>query len=581
MNMASSSSSSKDVVVTPPSSSSSRMLPVGITLLIIWLTPCNIASLFFLILCLLLIFHMYNQGRAREHRRIRHEERQNADHGKRNEFESVQWLNLVFENLWPRCLERFTSQEFFIPIAPWFINTYKPKLVKKAVLQHLNLGTQPPKFNSMRVLEQPNESNDHHLVLETLLQFITGENMSARLSVCFFKGIRGTFDISKFQIEGKMKLKVKFINGWPVIGRIQISFVDKPDVRLIARTNGLDLQFLPGANNWLERIVSAALKESVVEPHYLVVDTEMLVKNMTVPKFPGVTAKWFSVENSSPPIASVWVEILDVQDPQSDGKHGQWNPFIEISMGANPAKTLVKRKSTNAKWDRHQLQITNWEMPNILILHVFSGTKGATDVDLGQCVVWINDHKDGEWHVLTHPLQHIKGQLKFAVKVEHDRAFQTTGCQELPRQGSFNSQPITEEETPATTSTIRKPCNRPSVNRSKSDTQLHSKLPSKEKRMPQFWNKPSASTSAQVDADATLPAPDEVQHCTSVPAFPKPEIKQMKRVKKSGLLQIFGLKRCVASYCESLSAVLSSWKLSTESSSPHRCVPSICSESQF
>jgi hypothetical protein len=35
---------------------------------------------------------------------------------------------------------------------------------KKAVLQHLNLGKQPPKCNSMRVLEQPNESNDHHLV---------------------------------------------------------------------------------------------------------------------------------------------------------------------------------------------------------------------------------------------------------------------------------------------------------------------------------------------------------------------------------------------------------------------------------
>jgi hypothetical protein len=112
-------------------------------------------------------------------------------------------------------------------------------------------------------------------------------------------------------------------------------------------------------------------------------------------------------------------------------------------MGANLAKTLVKRKSTKAKWDRHQLQITNWEMPNILILHVFSGTKGATDVDLGHCAVWINDHKDGERLVLTLPLQHrrqIKGQLKFAVKVEHDRAFQTTGCQELPRQGSFNSQ---------------------------------------------------------------------------------------------------------------------------------------------
>jgi hypothetical protein len=187
--------------------------------------------------------------------------------------------------------------------------------------------------------------------------------------------------------------------------------------------------------------------------------------------------------------------------------------------------------------------------------------------------VWINDYKDGERHVLTHPLQRrgqIKGKLKFAVKVEHDRAFQTTGCQELPRRGSFNSQPIAEEETPATTSTIRKPPNRSSVNRSKSDTQLHSKLSSKEKRMPQIQNKPSTSTSAQVDTDATLPAPDEVQDCTSFPAFPKPEIKQMKRVKKSGLLQIFGLQKRLASYWESLSAVLSSWKLSTESSSAHR-----------
>jgi hypothetical protein len=58
----------------------------------------------------------------------------------------------------------------------------------------------------------------------------------------------------------------------------------------------------------------------------LEVDTEMLVKNMTVPKLPGVTAKWFSVQNSaenSPPIASVWVEILDVHEPKSDGKHGK------------------------------------------------------------------------------------------------------------------------------------------------------------------------------------------------------------------------------------------------------------------
>jgi hypothetical protein len=52
-----------------------------------------------------------------------------------------------------------------------------------------------------------------------------------------------------------------------------------------------------------------------MSPQY---ESEFHLWNLT-----GVTAKWFSVENSAENIASVWVEILDVQDPQSDGKHGK------------------------------------------------------------------------------------------------------------------------------------------------------------------------------------------------------------------------------------------------------------------
>lgn len=46
-----------------------------------------------------------------------------------NEGETLRWLNEGLKAMWPICMEKFASQHFFKPMAPWFLNKYKPKFV--------------------------------------------------------------------------------------------------------------------------------------------------------------------------------------------------------------------------------------------------------------------------------------------------------------------------------------------------------------------------------------------------------------------------------------------------------------------
>lgn len=48
------------------------------------------------------------------------------------EGETLQWLNESLNVMWPICMEKFASQHFFTPIAPWFLKKFKPKFVVRS-----------------------------------------------------------------------------------------------------------------------------------------------------------------------------------------------------------------------------------------------------------------------------------------------------------------------------------------------------------------------------------------------------------------------------------------------------------------
>ncbi|KHG25414.1 Uncharacterized protein F383_05773 [Gossypium arboreum] len=246
------------------------------------------------------------------------ERKQSYRRGVFSESESVRWLNHAVEKIWPICIERIVSQKILLPIIPWFLDKYKPWTAKKAVVQHLYLGRNAPLFTGMRVLHQ--SPDDDHLVMELGMNFLTADDMNAVLAVKLRKrlgfGMWAKLHITGMHVEIKVKIGVKFLRQWPFLSRLRLCFVELPYFQMTVKpifNHGLDVTEVPGISSWLDKLLSLAFEQTLVEPNMLVVD---------VLKFASPQPEnWFTV-NENRPRAHAKVEVVEAADMKPSDSNG-------------------------------------------------------------------------------------------------------------------------------------------------------------------------------------------------------------------------------------------------------------------
>ncbi|KAI7736346.1 hypothetical protein M8C21_028119 [Ambrosia artemisiifolia] len=332
-----------------------------------------------------------------------------------SDSESVRWLNHLIENIWPICMENIVSQKLLLPIIPWFLEKYKPWTVKEAMVQNLYMGRSPPMITEMRVCRQ--STGDDHLVLEMGLNFKTADDMSAILAVKLTKrlgfGMWAKMHLTGMHVEGKVLVGIKFLPKWPFLGRLRVCFVEPPYFQMTVKpifSRGLDVTEVPGIAGWLDKLLTVALEETLVEPNMLVVDVEKFVS-------PEPPETWYSVDVKEP-VGHALVEIVEGSDMKPSDMNGLADPYIKGQLGAYRFKTKTQKKTLSPKWyEEFKIPIASWESPNLLEIgvrdkdHIFDDT-------LGDCCVKINDFRDGERHDMWLPLKNIKmGRLHLAVRV--------------------------------------------------------------------------------------------------------------------------------------------------------------------
>lgn len=389
---------------------------VAIVLFLIWLLSsfdyCHPLVYFLSFIYLYLVHDRYAM---RLRRRVAFEERKQANQKRvLSDSESVRWLNHTIERIWPICMEEIVSQKILLPIVPWFLQKYKPWTVKEAVVQNIYLGRSPPMFTDMRVCRQ--STGDDHLVLELGINFRTAEDMNAILAVKLTKrlgfGMWAKMHLTGMHIEGKVLLGVKFLPNWPFIGRLRVCFVEPPYFQLTVKpifAHGLDVTELPGIAGWLDKLLTLAFEETLVEPNMLVVDLEKFVS--------PEPESWFSVD-AKEPVAYTLVEIVEASDIKPSDMNGLADPYIKGHLGAYRFRTKTQKKTLSPKWqEEFKIPITTWESPNLLVIEIRDKDHFIDDI-LGDCCIKINDLRDGERHDMWLPLQNIKtGRLHIAVKV--------------------------------------------------------------------------------------------------------------------------------------------------------------------
>ncbi|KAG6483372.1 C2 domain-containing protein At1g53590-like [Zingiber officinale] len=343
------------------------------------------------------------------------EERKHANQRRLlSDTESVRWLNHAIEKIWPICMEKIASQQFLLPIIPWFLDKFKPWTAKKAVMQHIYLGRTPPMFTDIRILQE--SADDDHLVLKLGMNFLSADDMSAKLAVQLRKrlgfGITTMMHITGMQVEGKVLVGVKFLRQWPFIGRVRICFVEPPYFQMTVKPifeHGLDVTELPGISGWLDKMFDVAFGQTLVEPNMLVVDVEKFVS--------ATEENWFTVKEM-PPIGYVKLEMLEGADMKPSDRNGFSDPYVKGQLGPYRFRTKTQRKTLSPNWlEEFKIPISSWESPNLLTLQVRDKDTIFDDM-LGNCSVNINDLRGGQSHDMWLALKDIKmGRIHLAITV--------------------------------------------------------------------------------------------------------------------------------------------------------------------
>lgn len=388
---------------------------VGIVLIGIWILSamgwCHSVVYFVALIYLYLVHERYV---TRLRKKLQFEERKQANQRRvLTDSETVRWLNHAVENIWPICMEHIASQQILLPIIPWFLEKYKPWTAKEAVVQHLYLGRNPPLFTDIRVLRQ---SDDDHLVLELGMNFLTADDMSAILAVKLRKrlgfGMWAKLHITGMHIEGKILVGVKFLPTWPYLGRLRVCFVEPPYFQMTVKpmfTHGLDVTELPGIAGWLDKLLSIAFEQSLVEPNMLVVDVEKFVSPQQ--------ESWFSVDEKEP-VAYAKVEVIEASDMKPSDLNGLADPYVKGQMGVYRFRTKVQKKTLSPKWhEEFKIPIITWESSNTLVIAVRDKDHFYDDI-LGDCSVNVNSFRDGQRHDMWLPLENMKmGRLRLAITI--------------------------------------------------------------------------------------------------------------------------------------------------------------------
>ncbi|KAK8312460.1 hypothetical protein V6Z11_D01G041800 [Gossypium hirsutum] len=394
----------------------SIMLHVGLVLFLLWtLSQFNLCHPVAYFVSLIYLYLVHERYVARLRKKLEFEEkRQQFRRRVLSDSESVRWLNHAVEKIWPICMEQIASQKILLPIIPWFLAKYKPWTAKKVVVQHLYLGRNPPLITEVRVLREC--SDDDHLVLELGKNFLTAFDMSAILAVKLRKrlgfGMWAKLHVTGMHVEGKVLVGVKFIRKWPFIGRLRVCFAEPPYFQMTVKpvfTHGLDVTELPGIAGWLDKLLSIAFEQTLVEPNMLVVDVEKFAS--------PIPENWFSVDEKQP-IAHAKVEVIEGSDMKPSDLNGLADPYVKGTLGPYRFRTKTHKKTA----------------PNVLIIevrdkdHLYDDSLGLSNGVLiccvyGKCSVNITELRGGQRHDMWLPLQNIKmGRLHLAITVLEENA---------------------------------------------------------------------------------------------------------------------------------------------------------------
>jgi len=353
------------------------------------------------------------------------------------DFERVEWLNRVLDQLWPS-IGHFITHLLTTQIEPLIKKSLESLTLKDFKFNHVLLGNIPPRIGGIKCYDKMTARNE--IIMD--LEVTWAGDCEIEVSI---KGIKAS--ILDLYIHGHLRVVLKpLIHNLPLVGGIQVYFLNNPNVDFAV--GGLaNVTDLPGISSILRRVIVEQLARFIVLPNMV-----------SVPLVNDIPMKVFKCPEPEGILRITLVEAKNLMkmDFGFFGNPGNSDPYVTLSVGAKKFKSQIVKKTVDPVYGETWEAVVEVVKGQRLDIEVWDFDQGMADEFMGRASVpissladrgatdlWINleDATSGkvriqtQWLTLSNDREHYEDRVEEA----HGRQLSTAvlmvyvdSCKHLP-----------------------------------------------------------------------------------------------------------------------------------------------------
>lgn len=328
----------------------------------------------------------YRTSNRRVRRNLRDDiNREMAKQRLETDTETLEWINSFLEKFWP--IYAPVLADTIIQSVDQVLSTTTPSFLDSMRLKTFIFGTKSPRLEHVKTY--PKTETDILLMdwkfgfTPTDVADMTKRQLQDKINPKVVLEVRvGKGVVSKgldvivqdFAFTGHMRVKVKFQVAFPHIERIEVCFLERPEIDYVCKplggeTLGFDINFIPGLESFIKELIHSSLGPMMYAPHVFPVEIAKILAGSAVDQAIGVVA--LTLHGAS-----------HLKNSEMFGN--TIDPYAVVTLDSNHplGRTRTKHDTTDPRWEE-TLYILITSLTDTLMVHVYDYNDLLKDKELG------------------------------------------------------------------------------------------------------------------------------------------------------------------------------------------------------
>lgn len=251
-----------------------------------------------------------------------------------SEFQRVEWLNSILQQLWPHLSLAVdnTVKEQLQPV----LNKNLPAVFSELIIKHCSLGSISPKILGIRVLS----SSESNIRFDIEFRWAGDPLFALKAGFHLFPL---HVSVSELRVSAIIRVEIlNFTNTLPCFQAISITCMKKPFVDFSLKIANMDVMNFGAANynlpTLLRHVIHSALTETALYPKKIIVPI-------------GSTAIDLKKLSALTPVGILHLKIIKGIDLMAVNLFGGSDPYINLHSVDQTFRTTTKKLNCNPVWN--------------------------------------------------------------------------------------------------------------------------------------------------------------------------------------------------------------------------------------